>query len=308
MNLKQLLYFYQVAKTGNYSRAAEELGVSEPVINRAIKSLERDYGVRLLERSGKRICLTAPGRAIFDSAAQMASLADLTEQTLLDHKRLISGKISIGAASTVASYILPDILSEWMAAHPGVDIFLIQERTKDLEKLLVEDRLDIVFSSAKRWVTGLRSRLIFSDRLVVVAAPNHPAVQRGPLSILDLSQQRLLAHPKGTSIRDQLDEVEYEYGVQFRPAVEATQDYAIKQLCIAGVGVAILPMLSVRAQVENQNLCVLDIEGFPRNRPYFEVHRSDRTLTREVHSLLSAVQLWLANKQKRLADVAEVKS
>ncbi|MBI2907188.1 MAG: LysR family transcriptional regulator [Chloroflexi bacterium] len=289
MNIKQLLYFHTVASYGNYSRAAEELGISEPVIHRAVRKLEGQYGLKLLERRGRRISLTEAGSSLFNHAAQIASLAQLAERVLLERTRTISGKITIGTDSHAIFYVLPDVILKWMADHPSVKIVLRQERAADLEKLLMEGEIDVVFGSAKRWPPELRSQPIFLDRLVVVSAPTHPAVGRAVLPISQLSQQRLILRGEGCEIRAVLGEVEQEYGVRLNAAVELSWDFPIKQLCVAGVGAAVMPLSSVQNDVANGRLCILNVEGFPRDYPYYVVFGRDKALTEESQSLLSAI-------------------
>ncbi|MBI2906710.1 MAG: LysR family transcriptional regulator [Chloroflexi bacterium] len=298
MTLNQLLYFHAVAKTGSYSRAAEESDVSEPVVHRAIRRLEKTCGMKLLERVGNRVCLTKGGRAIYDYAAQIASLADLTAQSLVEERGLISGQISIGAGTPVGLYLLPDILAKWMAEHPRVNIAVTIAEGKEVHRLLLEDRLDLTFTSVSEPAPGLRRELIFADALVVVAPLGHPFAQADLLSLVELSQERTILPSRGSSIRSEIEQVEFQYGVQLKVVMEVNKQDSIKHFCKAGVGLAILPKSVVIDEVASGQLHLLNVEGFPRSRPYFLVYRAGKPLTPEIQSLLSAVRLWVEERHR----------
>lgn len=298
MTLNQLLYFCAVARTGSYTRAAEESDVSEPVVHRAIRRLEKTCGVKLLERAGNRVCLTKSGRAIYDYASQIASLADLTAQSLVEERGLISGEISIGAGTPVGSYLLPDILARWMAEHPRVNISVTIGQGKELHQLLLEDRLDLIFTSISETVPGLRRQLIFADALVAVSPPDHPFAKADLLSVAELCKERMILPSRGSSIRNEIEQVALQCGVQFKVVMEVNKQDSIKHFCKAGVGLAILPKSVVIDEVANGQLHLLNVEGFPRSRPYFLVYKAGKVLTPEMQSLLTAVRLWVQERHR----------
>ncbi|MFH1486525.1 MAG: LysR family transcriptional regulator [Chloroflexota bacterium] len=298
MTLNQLQYFCAVARVGSYSRAAEELDVSEPVVHRAIRRLEKACGTRLLERIGNRVCLTKSGKAIHDHATQIVSLSDLTEQALVEEKGLISGEISIGAGTPVSSYLLPDILSKWMGEHPRVKIFITIAQGKEKYELLLEDRLDLIFTSLREPAHGLRRQLIFADALVVVAPADHPLAESGLLSVAELSGERMILPSRESSIRGEIEEIEIQHGVQFNVVMEVNKPDTIKQFCRAGIGIAILPKSIVADEIENRGLHLLNVEGFPRSHPYFLAYRVGKVLTPEMQSLLSAVRVWVRKRHR----------
>lgn len=308
MTLNQLLYFCGVARTGSYSQAAEESDVSEPVVHRAIRRLEKACGMKLLERVGKRVCLTKAGRAIYDYANQIASLTDLTEQTLVEEKGMLSGRIAIGAGTPVASYLLPEILARWMAEHPRIDISVTISQGTEKHHLLLEDKLDLIFTSVNEPVAGLRRQLIFADELVVVGSVEHPlALHRERIAVAELSRERMILPSRGSSIRSEIEEVEYQFGVQFKAVMEVNKQDTIKHYCLAGVGIAVLPRSMVMEEIENRRLALLNVEAFPRSWPYFLVYRVGKALTPEMQSLLSAVRLWVHEKRRgwRLVEAGE---
>lgn len=294
MNLHQLLYFSAVVKAGNYSRAAEAADVSEPVVHRAVRSLERKCGLRLFKRRGKTISLTPEGEAIYRYAEQIASLADMADQVVEEQKGHISGKLSLGAGITVVAYFLPSILPKWMEEHPLVQLSITQGQGHELQQATLEDRLDLIICAGMKWDPRLQRQFVFSDRLVVVCAATHPFSQRDFVTLGELSKEKMILPPSYSSIRGDVEEVAHRYGVRFKVAVEVSRLDPAVRLCETGIGIAVLPE-SV-ALAAGKRLSVLNVEGFPRSCPYFLGYRTDKVLTREMISFLYAIQLWVQER------------
>lgn len=296
MTLNQLLYFCAVTRTGSYSRAAEEADVSVAVVYRAIRTLEKECGVKLLERIGKAICPTPAGRGIYDYVLQITSLADQTSQALARYKGVMSSRISIGGDTTISSSLLPEVLVSWMAEHPNVALSVSQGRRDEIETSLLEERLDLGLSSRGEHTPGLRRELVFSDNLVVVCVPDYQLPKTGVVRLPALSKEKMIMPYRGTPIRDEIEQVEYQYAVQFKVALEVNRQYIMKRFCEKGAGIAVLPMSVVADDVASSRLRIVNVEGFPRTRAYFLVHRTDKLLTPEITSLISAIHAWAESR------------
>ncbi|MBI2906613.1 MAG: LysR family transcriptional regulator [Chloroflexi bacterium] len=290
MNLNQFVYFFTVAKNGNYTWAAEELGISQPVVYKSVRSLERQCGLKLLERQGKGVAPTKAGRAVFEYAAQVAFFKKLAEQTIAEEKEPMSGHITIGAGTHFGGYLLPNVLAQWMSEHPHVSLTIMQGTHEQMRDLLQQDGVDFLLATGFGGFPGFQTKLILSDALVVVARAGHPLEKSGLISVSELSREPLIVSLKGSSSRQEIDAIESEYGIRFRIAVEVNRHDMIKQLCRAGVGIGILPRSIVAEELEDRRLCVLDVEGFPRTRRYFLVQRSGKVLTPEMQSLIAAIE------------------
>lgn len=295
MNLKQLLYFCAVARAGSYSRAAEQIGVSEPVVHRAVRSLQNTCGLRLLLREGNGIRVTPEGERILEYGSRIASLADMAEQAVADQKAHMSGKLSIGVGVTALLCLLPAVLPKWSLEHPLLKLSVTQGTGHELQEALFQGELDLFISSGTKWDPKLRRELVFSDQLVVICGPGHPLAGRNLVTIPELSNERLIL-PKGSLIRDEMDEIERQYGVQFKLALEVNRVDVAKPLCRAGMGLGVFMMSSVAEEVANKQLCLLSVEGFPRSWPYFLVYREDKAVTPEMKSFFYAIKLWVEER------------
>ncbi|MBI2907345.1 MAG: LysR family transcriptional regulator [Chloroflexi bacterium] len=291
MNLKQLLYFYAVGRAGSYSRAAEEVGVSEPVVHRAVRSLEKSCGLRLLQRKGNGVRVTPEGERILEYGSRIASLADMAEQAVAEQKANVFGKLSMGVGVTALLYLLPAVLPRWIAEHPLVNISVTQGMGRELQDALLRGDLDLFVSSGTNWDPRLRKELVFSDKLVVVARAGHPLGERSFVTMTELSTERLVL-PKSSLIRDETYAIERQYGVQFKLAAEVNRVDVAKPLCKAGIGPGVFMMSSVTEEIRSGQLLLLNVEGFPRSWPYFLVYRGDKAVTPEMRSLFFTIRLW----------------
>lgn len=300
MNLNQLVYFYAVGKTGNYHRAADEVGVSQPAIYKSVKSLERGCGLKLLEWEAGKLVLTKAGKTLHEYAAEVASLEALAEQAVAAEKESVSGHISIAVGTHIGAYLLPKILSRWMSEHPGVTLSVVHCGHDQMEGLLLGEQVDFVLSYGSSWAPGLQTQPmpIFSDSLVVAAPSGHRLAGANFVSIKELTREQFIVATRGTPSRAEIDLIEAQYGVRFRIAVEVNRHDTIKRLCCSGIGVAILPKAVVTEEVENGGISLLNVEGFPRSRPCVLVYRKGKAPTPQMNSLLVALELW-ARSEKR---------
>lgn len=297
MTLVQLTYFCSLVRNGTYSRAAEECDVSEPAIHRSIRSLEKACGMELVGKNGKRLRLTPAGRDVYESGLQINSIIDQTRQSLIEKERAIRGSISIGGGTTVLLHLLPQVLATWMSENPHISVSIMEGRVGIMQDRLLDDRLDLVFASDANWSKELHKQQIFTDSLVVVSAPGHFLTKHGLIPLSQVSKERIIVASTGTSTHDEIERIETRYNVQFTSKVEVERHYTARMLCMAGVGLAIVPRSLVNDDLRNKRLSLLNAEGFPSSRPYFVIYRRDKILTREMQSLLGAVGSWVQKRR-----------
>ncbi|MBI2908554.1 MAG: LysR family transcriptional regulator [Chloroflexi bacterium] len=296
MTFTQLRYFCALVRNGNYSGAAEECFVSEPVIHRVVRTLERDCGIELLQRKAKGFSLTDAGRSIYQYGQQMASVMDAAEQSLLEKKRALHGDISIGGGSTILTRVIRNVLAPWMSEHDHIHVSIVEGRVSYMTRLLLDNRLDLIFGSGSVWADELRSEPIFTDTLVVIANPSHPFTKLHPVPIREFARQKLILVSPGSRTRNLVDDIGAEFGALLKSRIDVERQGTAALLCETGLGLAIVPKSLIVQRVENGRLSMLDVEGFPRSRPYFVVYRRDKVLTPEMQSLLTAIRKWAQDR------------
>ncbi|BBX92227.1 LysR family transcriptional regulator [Mycolicibacterium boenickei] len=241
MELRQLEYFVAVAEEANFTRAAERVHVAQPAVSAQIRHLERELGHELFDRSRRAVRLTAAGAAVLPHAR--AALAAVTAaRTAVDELgALVRGSVVVGTV-TAHDFDMPDLLAQFHAAHPLVDITLTTDESDALLDGLRSGRLDVaIVSVGAELPAGLAAEVVTDQRIVAAVADDHPWGRRHRVALRDLVDHPIIALPSGAGIRHQFDQACRASGVAVRVAFEASTPNALAELAERGLGVAVLP-------------------------------------------------------------------
>lgn len=242
MELRQLRYFVTVAEEGNFTRAAQRLHVAQPAVSAQIQRLERELGQSLLDRSRRRVRLTAAGRAALPHAvAALHATADL-RTAVEEIGELVRGSVSIGTV-TAHGVDLPALLARFHRAHPAVEITLGADHSDALIEGLRAGRLDLAIVSIgpDEHPDGLGLEVITDERIDAAVGVGHDWAGRESVTVGELAGQPLISLPRGTGIRRGLDAACRAAGVAPRIAFEAGAPTELADLAARGLGVAIVP-------------------------------------------------------------------
>lgn len=171
--LAHLKYFYQVANSGSFSRAAEELFISQPALSRQIAALEEELGLQLFSRQGRRPVLTDAGRRLFNYAEKIMELNREAEKEMFELKDLTTGEVTIGASTTIANYLLPPVLADYRRRHPEIKIFLNVSNSEDIERAVLNNRVDLGLIGGSVQNPGLFQEQFAEDELFLVVFKSH---------------------------------------------------------------------------------------------------------------------------------------
>src|SRR5947209_1444718 len=170
---QRLRVFQAVATHLSFSRAAEDLSISQPGVTFHVKGLEREYGVDLFERVGKRLYLTDAGRTLAGYAQRMTALERDALETLEELKGLQSGLLVVGASATIGIYLLPEVVGEFRKRHPGIKVSLrVGNKRHTIERLL-HNELDFGLVASPVTDAALIAEPYLDDELVVIVSPSH---------------------------------------------------------------------------------------------------------------------------------------
>jgi DNA-binding transcriptional LysR family regulator len=277
MNLHQLRLFSTVARLGSFSRAAEELHISQPSVSIQVADLERALGVDLFEQLGKRIYLTEPGRILDEYAHRILSLADEAETALAEVRGLRRGRIVVGAATTPGTYLLPQVIRRYQDRFPQVAVALEIGATARIQERVLRGELDLGVVGAGADDPHLAIEPWLDDELVIVAAPSHPLARMGGVNARGLLEHRVILREQGSATRDTVERALRDAGLMLTPAMELGSSEAIKEAVAAGLGVAILSQMAVRVDIDAGRLVMIPTPDLViRRRFYVAVHRQKR--------------------------------
>jgi DNA-binding transcriptional LysR family regulator len=250
MNLEQLRGFSEIAETGNFTRAAERLHIAQPTLSRQISTLEAELGMELLHRARGHISLTAAGERLLPLARRMLADAETARTEMAELAGLRRGRIRLGATPTLCTSLVAEVLAEFHARYPGIDIEILESGSRTLIAALLEGALDLalivtsVASDAARAVLELEP--ILMERLVVVsaAAGDDPfADAPGAIEVPELARVPQIAFPENYELRVATDAAFRAHGLTPLVVVEGVEMDAALRFAERGIGVAVVPAM-----------------------------------------------------------------
>jgi LysR family transcriptional regulator, low CO2-responsive transcriptional regulator len=288
LTLRQLRLFEAVARNLSFTRAAEELCLTQPAVSIQMKQLETNTGLPLFEHIGKRLYLTPAGRELYAAArAIFARLGEL-ETVFSEMKGIVQGPLNVCVVTT-ANYFAPHLLGAFLRQYPQVDVRLqAMDRLTIIGRLLANED-DLVILGQVPAELDLEVYPILDDPLVVVAPPTHPLRKSRRIPIARLAKEVFLLREPGSGTRELMQRTFAAAQVAPRLGMELGGSEAIKQAVLAGLGVSVLPMRSVALELANGCMAVLDVEGFPVEGRWHAVHLRGKKLPLVAQTFLEFV-------------------
>ncbi len=270
VTLRQLQAFEAVARLRSFSRAAEEMHVSQPTVSKLIRTLHDQVELPLLEQLGKKIFLTQAGQELHATCADWLETWGRFEQTIADLKGLKQGRLKISAVTTT-KYFMPRLLGPFCARFPGIDIALeVVNRDRLLDRL-ARNQDDLYVMGVPPEGLDIDSEPFMANPLVVLAPKQHPLAGRRGIPFAELAREIFLVREQGSGTRITMERLFQEHGATLRVRMELGSNEAIKQAVAGGLGLAVLSRSTLNLEPSQQELSVLDVEGFPVMRAWYVV-------------------------------------
>lgn len=292
LTLHQLKIFHTVARTGNLTRAAEQLGISQPAVSIQIKQLERILGLPLIEPCGRGQKLTQMGEVVDEHALRILAQVEGLAEAVMDIRGVEGGQLVVGADTTVGIYVMPQLLGAWHHNHPQVEVDLRVANHDAVCQLLRNNEVDVAVVSTIPRIPHLDVESFLPNRLVIIAPPDHALAQRndGNLPAALLAQEPFLVREGGSSTRAAMEAFCRQAGVELRIAMQLGSIGAIKQGVASGLGLGVVSERAIGNELEVGALVVLNIEGFPIELTWYIVHRKEKRLSPAARSFKQYLQ------------------
>jgi DNA-binding transcriptional LysR family regulator len=276
--LHQLQIFEAIAQHGSFTRAAEELFLTQPTVSQQMKQLTKAIGVPLYEQIGKRIYLTDAGKAVLEVGRDISQRFNDLEMTLADIKGLKQGNLKL-AAITTAKYFVPRILGTFRQRYPGINISLqIANRQQILDRL-ANNLDDLYFIGQPPEDLEINLRHFLDNPLVVIAPRNHPLAQEKLISLERLVEEPLIMRESGSGTRMAVEGFFAENRLKMKVEMEIGSNEAIKQAIVGGLGLSVLSRHSLALEGPQGPLVVLDVEGFPIQKHWYVIYPRSKQLS-----------------------------
>ena len=278
LTLRQLKVFESVARHLNYTRAAEELFLTQPAVSMQVKQLEESLGVALFEQLGKRIHLTEAGQEVVVYARGVTQQLDELEAVLNRIKGLSGGKLRISVATT-ANYFIPTLLGTFARRYPDVTVSLDVTNREALLQQLSENTVDLVIMGQPPGEADVEAEAFMENPLVIVAPPEHSLAKQKKIPLKRLQEEVFLVREPGSGTRIAMERFFAERGMRLKTGMEVGSNEAIKQSVQAGLGLGLLSRATIEQELELKRLIVLDVAEFPIMRHWYVVHRRGKRLS-----------------------------
>ena len=274
LSLRLLRVFVAVAHRQSFTRAAEQLGLTQPGVSKSVRELERQAGARLVERTPKGVQLTEAGTVLLGHARTMLAEERAAEEALHALRGLSRGSLRIGASSTIATYILPSFVQQFSMQHPAIELTLHTARSKAVATMLIDQHIDIglieapVPEDARLKVVPWRE-----DELVVIASPSHPLAPQAPISIAALGAEMLVLRERGSGTRRIVLDMLKAHNVVPQRTLGADSVESIKHIVASGLGVSIVSRAAIEDMLALRRLVVLETVDCQMTRPLNRIMR-----------------------------------
>ncbi len=278
VTLRQLKVFESAARLLSFTRASEELFLTQPAVSMQVRQLEDEVGLSLFEKLGKKIHLTEAGRELYRYTQSIFRELEEVEEVLESMKGVKKGHLDIAVASTV-NYFAPRLLAAFSRHYPGIRLTIEATNRKNLIRLLESNQKDLVLMGKPPEQLDLEFEPFMENPLVVIAPPEHPLVGKANIPLERLAKETFVIREPGSGTRGAMERFFADQNLQMRTGLQMTRNEAIKQAVRVGLGLSVVSLHSLELELETGRLVVLRVEGFPIRRRWYIVHRRGKRLS-----------------------------
>jgi len=275
----RLKVFHTVAKRLNFSKAAEELFISQPAVTKHIHEIESHFRIKLFERNGTKIKLTEAGDTLLQYAEQVFSIYRNLEFELSNLAQRHSGILKIGASTTVAQYVLPPVLAAFHQKFKDIKVKLSINNTEQIEHALQFNEIDLGIIEGQSRSSLFRYSEFVKDELVLVAKDKHPLAKKD-LKPQDLLHIPLLLREPGSGTLEVLAYALKPFGIsldQLTVEMQLGSTESMKSYLLNSHAMAFLSIHSILKELRNNECCILDIEGLAIERYFYFIQAHGQT-------------------------------
>lgn len=245
VSIRQLRAFMAVARRRSFSRAAEDLNVSQPALSARIRELEQELGLKLFGRTTRSVELTSSGDHLLVRADRALSELDAVILELHDQATLQRGRVAVACVPAVAVSLIPRAIKRFTTAHPGVQVEFTEITSSQVEAKVLEGAVDFGVCGRTSRQRELDLELILRDPFVAVVPKVHPLARRRWVTLPMLQRYPLIMMRRGSNVRSEIETAFDACGVPLKPVYETTHHISVIGMVEAGLGVGVLPSMTV---------------------------------------------------------------
>lgn len=278
VTFRQLKLLEAVARHSSFTRASEELHLTQPAVSTQIKQLEDEVGLPLFEQMGKKIFLTEAGREMYEFSRNIAEQFRDIESLMDDMKGVKRGALAITATAT-CKYFAPYLLAEFMKQHAGVKVHLEVTNRQNVVNALQDNVPDMAIMGTPPEGIPLSYRAFMQNPLVVIARPDHPLVKEKRIPLARLMDEHFILRERGSGTRNAVERFFQSKDVHLNTSMEMSRNEAIKHAVMAGLGLGIVSLHTLEFELDLKRIAILSVEGFPIMKEWYLVTRNGKRLS-----------------------------
>lgn len=278
-DLRQVRSLVAVAETESFTKASEQLRVTQSAVSHSIRALETQLGCKLLERSGKRVALTQHGVVLFRRFKSVLSELQKASEELAVLNRWGQGRLRVGVTHTLCTYLLPGVMREFRQLYPRCEIHIESGDTSDLVNCLDRSEIDLALGIEGRAPGWARFDRIFEDEMVFVVAPSHPWASLKKVPSDQVEKESFLIYARASETYRLLKESFEANGTRLRPSLVLGDMGAIKEMAKVGMGVGIVAPWTAAAELEKGELVALPLGHVSHRRSWGSFRHESRQLS-----------------------------
>lgn len=284
MTLRHLNIYVSVFRHNSITGASKALHLAQPSVSLAVRELEEHYGLKLFVREGRHIRPTEAGKEFYGYALHIVSLFSEMEQKFRNWD--VQGTFRIGASITIGTHILPALIGRLQKAFPQLCIEAVIQNSAAIEQMILENSIDIGLVENQPDLPDLQAVAFLEDSLCAIVPPGHPLAAQRSVTLADLAQYPFFMREKGSAGREILEASFALRQLSVRPAWESTSTQAIVSGVARGLGVAVLPFLLVKRDIEEKNVALAPLDP-PLTRNLHVIFHQSKYRTASMETFLS---------------------
>ncbi|MGB3296811.1 MAG: LysR substrate-binding domain-containing protein [Phormidesmis sp.] len=266
--LHQLKVFEATARHGSFTRAAEELYLTQPTVSIQVKQLTKAVGMPLFEQIGKKLYLTQAGEKLLSTCQEIFTGLERFEMSVANLKGMKQGQLNL-AVITTAKYFVPRLLGPFCKRYPGIDISLKVTNHQQIQKSMSDNEDDLYIISQTPSQPDLDVHPFLENPLVVLAPTSHPLARKKNIPIEMLNDEPFIMRESGSGTRTAVEELFAKRNINVKVRLELGSNEAIKQAIAGGLGISVLSQHTIISEGTTGEFAILDVQGFPIERHWY---------------------------------------
>lgn len=302
VTFRQLRLLEAVARNSSFTRASEELHLTQPAVSTQIKQLEEEVGMPLFEQMGKKIFLTEAGKEVYAFSRTIAQQFRDIESVLDDMKGVKRGTLALTVTST-GKYFAPYLLAAFLKRYPGSQVHLEVTNREELIQQLQDNTPDLAIMGTPPDNIELRAQAFMQNPLVIIAPPDHPLVGVARVPLSRLVEENFILRERGSGTRNAIERFFQQRGIKLNASMEMSRNEAVKHAVMAGLGLGIVSLHTLEFELALNRVAVLSAENFPIMKEWYLVHRGGKHMS----PIAQAFRSFVLNEADRIMKLPQPK-